>query len=95
MDQNMLGRAEKYLELYETIKAKTNGDDRLALSVLQEVTKDRRMDEMREEREHRNGEPATPKQLQFMKKLGVEAKPGITKREASMRIDEALMKEED
>jgi hypothetical protein len=94
VDQNMLGRAEKYLELYNAIKAKTSGDDRLALTVLQEVTKDRRMDEMREEREQRNGEPATPKQLQFLKKLGVEVRPGITKREASMRIDEALMKED-
>ena len=94
MDQNMLGKVEKYLDLFSEIKARTNGDDRLALLVMQEVTKDRRMQEMREEKELRNNEPATPKQLQFLKKLKVEIPPGLSKKQASGFIDSALVKDE-
>ena len=74
------------------IKDKT-GDERIAMTMMQEISKDRRMDEMREEREIKNGEPVTTKQLKFMKKLGIEAQPGLTKKQASMLIDEELGKD--
>jgi hypothetical protein len=38
----------------------------------------------------RGGEPATVKQFEFLKKLGVEVEASITKQEASKRIDYAL-----
>jgi hypothetical protein len=90
----MLGKVEKYLDLFSEIKERTNGDDRLALLVMQEVTKDRRMEEMRAEREQRNNEPATPKQLQFLKNLKVEIPAGLNKKQASGFIDTALVKGE-
>ena len=89
MDQNMQAKLDKYMDLFEELKQKTN-DERTALTLLQEVSKDRRMEEIREEREVKNSEPATTKQLKFMKKLGIDVPPGITKREASMLIDEEL-----
>jgi len=60
---------------------------------LQEVSKDRRSAEIREERETKNSgtqdsQPATEKQKQFMKKLGIEYPADVTKQYASMLIDE-------
>jgi hypothetical protein len=85
--------AERYINLYGEIRKKT-GDDRVAQAILAEVAKDRRMQEMREEREARNGELATAKQLQYLENLGVKVKPGLTKKEASALIDEAVEKED-
>jgi len=90
MKLDMIGKAEKYLEAFEEIKNRTNGDEILARTVLQEAAKDRRMDEMREERRERNGEAATTKQLEYLKRLGVDYPPGITKKQASVLIDNAL-----
>jgi hypothetical protein len=89
MNQNIQAKLENYFELFQEIKQKT-GDDGIALRLLQEVSKDRRMEEIREEREMKNSEPATTRQLKFMKKLGIEVPAGVTKKEASMLIDEEL-----
>ena len=89
MKLDMVAKAEKYLELYQEIKRKCDGDDILARAVMQEVTKDRRMDEMREERRERNGEPATTRQLEYLRNLSVEVPAGITKKQASVLIDNA------
>ena len=51
------------------------------------------MDQMREERELRNSGPATRRQLGYLNVLGVEVPAGLTKREASRLIDEAVAKE--
>ena len=91
MDQNIQAKLDKYLGLFEELKQKTN-DERTALTLLQEVSKDRRMEEMREEREAKNGETATTKQMNYMKKLGIDIPPGITKKEASRLIDGELAK---
>ena len=89
MNPNIQGKLEKYLELFQEIRGKVD-DERTALTLLQEVSKDRRMEQIREEREMKNGEPATTRQLQFMKKLGIEIPPGITKKQASLMLDEEL-----
>jgi hypothetical protein len=83
---------EEYLQLLEQIKQKTT-DERTAVSLLQEVSKDRRSAEIREERETKNNDtkdsqPATEKQKQFMKKLGIKFPATVTKQGASMLIDE-------
>jgi len=91
MDQNIQAKLDKYLDLFEELKQKTN-DERTALTLLQEVSKDRRMEEMREEREAKNGEPATTKQMNYMKKLAINIPQGITKKEASKLIDGELAK---
>ena len=92
MKPSMQTKLEHYLELLNVIKSKAT-DEATAVTILGEIAKDERVDQMREEREIRNGEPATRRQLEYLKALGVQVKPGLTKREASMLIDEAIEKE--
>jgi hypothetical protein len=88
MKPNVEARLEGYLELLNEIKGKV-GDEATAARILSELAKDVRMEQIREERQV-HAEPATARQLQFMKKLGVEIEPGLTKAEASRLIDEEL-----
>ena len=92
MENDIQQRLDGYLDLMNVIKEKT-GDDRAALVLLQEIARDRRSEQIREEREKRNGEPATDKQKKFMKKLGIDFPDTVTKKEASILIDEELGKE--
>jgi len=85
--------AERYAALYDKIMAKVR-DERVARTILSETAKDQRMQVIRDEREAQNGQPATTRQLEYLKTLGVKVKPGLTKKEASGLIDEALEKEE-
>ena len=89
-------KIEEYLKLLADIKAKT-GDERTALSILQEVNKDLRMAQIRVDRENGNGNgddrPATDRQKDYLRKLGVKIPANVTKKQASSLIDEALEKE--
>ena len=92
MQFDMQSKLEEYLKLLEQIKQRTT-DERTAVSLLQEVSKDRRSAEIRDERETKNSDaqdsqPATEKQKQFMKKLGIKFPATVTKQEASLMIDE-------
>lgn len=93
-NKDLRGRVTEYLELYKEIRAKTQ-DERAAWTILQEVSKDMRTSQIREERQ--NGESniqgATPKQVQYLKNLGVDIPAGLTKQEASAMIDEAKARE--
>jgi len=89
MDQSIQAKLDKYLDLFEELKKKTK-DQTAALTLLQEVSKDSRMEEIREEREANKSELATAKQINFMKKLGMGIPEGVTKREALTLIDEEL-----
>lgn len=91
MGQNTQAKLNSYLELFEEIKQKT-GDDKIALGLLAEMSKDRRMEEIREEREMKNRQPATIKQRKFMDDLGIKYPKNVTKQEASVLIDEELGK---
>jgi hypothetical protein len=97
MKFDMQSKLDEYMRLLEQIKQKTS-DERTAVSLLQEISKDRRSAEIREERENKNdsdeadSEPATEKQKQFMKKLGIKFPAAVTKQEASMLLDEELGK---
>ena len=96
MKFDMQSKLDEYLRLLEQIKQKTT-DERTAVALLQEVSKDRRSAEIREERETKgsdnsNGQPATEKQKQYMKKLGIRFPGTVTKQEASMLLDEELGK---
>jgi hypothetical protein len=90
MTNKDMERVEEYLKLFNELKERL-GEEGVARAILSEVAKDRRMDEIRSEQEAKNGKPATAKQLAFLKHLGVSFKKGITKREASRLIDEAMM----
>jgi hypothetical protein len=58
----------------------------IAIAILQEVSKDRRMEQVKQEREKRQND-ATPRQIGFLKDLGVDIPEGLSKQEASRMID--------
>ena len=89
MNQNIQSKLEGYLELFEEIKSRVK-DDILARTILGEVSKDRRMEQIREEREMKNGDSATIAQRRLMTELGMEIPPGVTRKEASARLTERL-----
>ena len=89
MEPNIQAKLDKYLDLFEEIKGRVK-DEIVARTIMTEISKDRRMEQIREEREMRNGEAATTRQLEFMKKLNLEIPAGITKQQASALLDEEL-----
>ncbi|MFW6385989.1 MAG: hypothetical protein ACOCZP_02425 [Candidatus Hadarchaeota archaeon] len=64
-------------------------EDEVALGILRERAKDRRMAAMEDRRQNR-GEPASEKQKNYMDDLGIVYEEGITKEEASREIEKAL-----
>jgi len=93
-DAKMIEKVEKYIALYEEIKRRTN-DEGAAQAILAEAAKDSRMQEIREERGCNNGDAATENQIRYLKRLGVEVTPGLSKKEASQLIDNALKPKEE
>ena len=92
-------RVADYLEALQGIKQKVS-DERTAMTILQEVNKDLRMAQIREERNGGQFEPrvevdypAAGRQRSFLNRLGVKAPANLSKREASALIDEELAKE--
>ena len=88
MKASIESKVDHYLDLLNEIKGRVE-DEQTAARILTEVAKDVRMEQIREERGTK-AEPASVKQLQFMKKLGIEPEPGVSKTEASRLIDEEL-----
>jgi len=92
--------AEYYLNLFEALvnKIQNNGKfhpDKavlIALGILQEMSKDRRVEEMKAEREKAKQEPATSRQIAYLKVLGVEADEGLSKQNAAKMIEQAVQK---
>ena len=80
---------DQYICLFKDILSKVNAmnNEMAALIILQEVSKDRRMEEMKKEKAN---DPATEKQIVFAKKLGLNLPNNTTKAEASVKIDEVL-----
>jgi len=88
-----------YAQLYEQIQAKV-GNSAVAIALLQELSKDQRMNQINSERNQRfqqgqkwninNGfQPATEKQIALMKRLKIEIPNVVTKSNASRLIDQA------
>ena len=95
MDTTTQERIDEYLEVYERVKAVTKDAEVVAV-VIEQVGKDSRCACLMNGRSNGNGhanggvdEPATEKQLGFLKRLKVEVPAECTKREASRLIDEA------
>jgi len=77
---------EGYMNAYNDIVSKV-GDREIALAILSEVAKDRRTTEIN----GKNGvEKATQSQIEYLKDLGCEVTPGLTRVEASRLIDKAI-----
>ena len=91
MDENIKEKLDSYLELLQEIRQRTD-DSRVATVLLSEICKDRRMQEIRQEREANDNQPATEKQKRFMDDLGIRYPKTVTKQEASALIDEELGK---
>lgn len=89
MDDKLSARIEEYMDLLKVLTEKTRSE-LVAINLLQEIAKDRRMDEMRQDREKTIDEPATERQKKFMKKLGIKIPKDLTKKQASNLIDEEL-----
>ena len=94
--ENMQQRIDNYVKVFNDLKVRT-GDERTALTILQEVNKDIRMAQIRAERENGSSsdedEEVTNRQRAYLKRLGVEIPTGLTKKQASAMIDEAVGKE--
>jgi len=92
--------AEYYLSLFEALVNKIQNNSKLnpdkavliALGILQEISKDRRVEEMKAEREKAKQEPATSRQIAYLKVLGVEADEGLSKQKAAKMIEQAVQK---
>ena len=81
-------RAAGYFNAFEQIRKRVV-DDKLATILLQEIAKDMRMDRM-EKNGNGNGKdkPASDKQINYLKRLGVKVDKPLTRRGASLLIDE-------
>ena len=92
MDKDLKQRLDSYLELLDDISEKTDNES-TAVALLQEISKDRRMERIREEQSLKNeDQPATEKQKKFMSDLNIEFADDITKKQASFLIDTELGK---
>jgi hypothetical protein len=93
MNAGMKRHMENVLELFDTIKQRV-ADEHTAVVLLQEVCKDKRTDDISQDRHSKAGYQATAKQKHLMGKLGIEYPKDVTKEEASVLIDERKSKSE-
>lgn len=88
--------AEQYVKRFQEIASKLNGRGKqsIALAIMQELAKDRRMAEIAEAREKNNGSPATARQVAYARTLGIELPENATKEEATKLITSAVTKKQ-
>ena len=86
MDEYTQEKLDRYLELLDEVRQKTQ-DERTAVSLLQEISKDRRMEQMRGEASYNGDAPATEKQKAYLERLGAVIPEGLTRQQASELID--------
>lgn len=100
-------RLDMYLELFESVREKV-GDQSVAAAIVDQIGKDMRVERRRADRDARHaaravsGEvprvaggdtPATAKQLDWLRDLGVRVPQNLTKARASEMLDETLTKQ--
>lgn len=83
---------EQYAKQFNDIAAKISGRGKqsIALAIMQEVAKDRRMAEIAEAREKNNHSPATARQVTYARALEIELPGNATKEEATKLITQQL-----
>lgn len=92
--------AEYYLSLFQALVSKIQKNSSfnpdkavlIALGILQEMSKDRRVEEMKSEREKARQEPVTPRQIAYLKILGMKVEEGLSKQNAAKIIEQAVQK---
>ena len=77
----------RYLELFAGVKQKVMNDT-AAAAIFQEIARDRRMQHIKPERGADGEVPATDKQIGYLKKLGVDIPPKLSKQKASEILDQ-------
>ena len=87
MKKDMKESISNYVELYSEIQDKTGNDD-VTVVILQEIGKDARTMQISGASGNGDG-PATEKQKDYLKDLGVAFEESITKKEASEMIDQS------
>ena len=80
---------EKYLELYAEILKKIDNES-VAVTLLTEISKDRRAEQARNERQTKNNDTVTFRQKKCMQNLGIDIPENITRKEASVLIQEEI-----
>ena len=97
MDTATNARVDDYLEVYERVNTVVKSAE-VTAAIIEQIGKDTRCEWLMHDRSNGNGnghsngngdEPATEKQLGFLKRLNVEVQEGISKQEASRLIDQA------
>ncbi len=100
MDETTKTTLDKYLELFEAAKERV-GDQFLAMSLVQEISRDRRGEQVRAERAARSvtrlspreavgSQPASQKQRDWLRDLGIYIPQNCTRTRASELLTEAL-----
>jgi len=89
MDKDTKERLNAYLVLLDEIKEKTDNEE-TAVALLHEICKDRRMTAIKQEKGNSDDTAATEKQKKFMEQLGIKFPKDISKKEASVLIEEEL-----
>lgn len=89
MDADTKKRLVNYIELFDEISEKTE-DANIAVAILHEMSKDRRAEQMRSERETKKSSTVTFKQKKCMERLGIDFPDDISRKEASVLIQEEL-----
>jgi hypothetical protein len=92
MDADTKKRLNSYLELYDEISKKIEHES-VIVTLLTEISKDRRAEQMKNERETKNNnDVVTYRQKRCMERLGIDCPENITRKEASVLIQEEIGK---
>lgn len=83
---------DNYINVFNQIKSKVN-NELVASVILAEIGKDRRCEKIKEAREQPLSQLASFKQIAFLKSLGVNVPDKLTKKEASVLIEQARMQQ--
>jgi hypothetical protein len=89
MDTDTKKRLSSYIELFEEISKKVTNETTAGI-ILTEIAKDRRTEQMKKERESKNSDAVTFRQKKCMQNLGIEFPENITRKEASVLIQEEI-----
>jgi hypothetical protein len=89
MDTDTKKRLSSYIELFEEISKKVTNEATAGI-ILTEIAKDRRTEQMKKERESKNSDTVTFRQKKCMQNLGIEFPDDITRKEASILIQEEI-----
>lgn len=78
----------EFVDIYGKLDKIAENKTSVALAIFQEIQKDRRTREINMAKTNWGTQKATEKQLDFLKRHGIEFKENISKLEASALIDE-------